>query len=78
MTSFIQWILSAWGSTRSAHPQGAWPITLKALILIDALIIGSAHALYMANGFGLLSSPIVDLAEPLYDPYPAPFAELPR
>lgn len=64
MSSVIHWIFGSERRATNALPSDAWHVALSAIVLIDALVICLAYALYAAGSFGLLASPIFDLAEP--------------
>jgi hypothetical protein len=64
MLSFTWRVSAANSSATNVLPPKAWRATMKAIILVDALIICLAYVLYAAGSHGYLPSPILDLADP--------------
>lgn len=63
MLSVIPWIVGAYSSDERSSSR-SMRVTLKAIIVIDALVICLAYVLYAASILGVLPRPILDLAKP--------------
>ena len=59
-------ISGAHSSATNILPPNAWRATVKAIILVDALIICLVYVLYAAGILGLLPSPIFEPGEPFF------------